>query len=580
MRRPPKIISPLRRTLRILTWTTLFTVLGVRLVFHWLDINPFQLQPAPWMGGGGPGGPGGPWGRRPPVRLYTPSKPIPTDLYRLEIEIAEADENKLRGHFWNGWNGGRGGQDDRPEVRVTVREGGVTYTNVSLHLKGAAGSFRPFDDKPALTLNFSKGDTDQDFHGFNKISLNNSVQDPSFISEQLCRELFLAAGVPTPRSDHATVVINGRDLGLYVLVEGWGKRFLKRHFKDVRGNLYDSGFVQDVDGNMSVNSGEKPDDRSDLERLSEAAHETNSRVRWEKLSRVLDVDRFISMLALEIMTCHWDGYSRNRNNFRVFHDLTADRMVFMPHGMDQMFGWGQSQPTDSLRPSMQGLVARAVATTPEGRKLLDERIRRFQQELFLEDKLTQRVDEIAARLRPTLTAYSEGLARDHDQAVAHLKRRITERVASIADQLSAPQSTLAFNPDGLARPTGWKSRIVNQNGQGISFEQRELEGRRVLGIRSRGGGNGSWRTRVQLEGGRYRFVAKARLENVGNSGGVGLRVSGVRSPVQRFPDGEWVDLSYDLELGDVGGEVELICEFSGSTGQAWFDEASLQLLRQ
>lgn len=572
--------SPLRRTIRIVVWTALATVLAVRVVFQWMDIQPFGPPRGGWGGGwpGGPGG-GGPWGRRPPVRLYTPDKPIPADLWRLEIQIADADVDKLRGHFWNGWNGGRGGE--RPEVLATVREGGRVYTNVALHLKGAAGSFRPFDDKPALTLNFDKGDADQDFHGFTKISLNNSVQDPSYISEKLCRELFVAAGVPTPQSDHATVLINGRDLGLYVLVEGWGKRFLKRHFKDVRGNLYDSGFVQDVDGNMTANSGENREDHSDLERLAQAAQESNSKVRWEKLNQVLDMDRFISMVALEIMTCHWDGYSRNRNNFRVFHDRTTDRMVFMPHGMDQMFGWGQSSPNDSLRPSMQGLVARAVASTPEGRKLIDDRIRRFHQELFDEEKMVQRVTEIAAHLRPTLAAYSEHLAREHDDAVANLTQRIRERGHSIADQLAAPRATLAVGADGIARPTDWKSRIVNQNGQGITFDTKRIDGQPCLGIQASGRmGNGSWRSKVVLEGGRYQFVGRARLEGVAEKGGVGLRVSGIRQAVGHYPDDTWIDLSYEIDLGDGGGEVELICEFTGSQGRAWFDQSSLRLVRQ
>ena len=38
------------------------------------------------------------------------------------------------------------------------------------------------------------------------------------------------------------VKLNQRNLGLYVLLEGWDKRFLKQHFKDARGNLYDGGY--------------------------------------------------------------------------------------------------------------------------------------------------------------------------------------------------------------------------------------------------------------------------------------------------------------------------------------------------
>ena len=56
-------------------------------------------------------------------------------------------------------------QTERPSVRATVREGELVWTNVSLHLKGAAGSFRSVDDKPALTLNFDKLPDGQRFHG-------------------------------------------------------------------------------------------------------------------------------------------------------------------------------------------------------------------------------------------------------------------------------------------------------------------------------------------------------------------------------------------------------------------------------
>jgi len=41
---------------------------------------------------------------------------------------------------------------------------------------------------------------------------------------------------------------------------------------------------------------------------------------------------------MEIMLAHWDGYAQNRNNYRVFHDFDSGRLVFLPHGLDQMFG--------------------------------------------------------------------------------------------------------------------------------------------------------------------------------------------------------------------------------------------------
>ena len=312
---------------------------------------------------------------------------------------------------------------ERPEILANVREGGTVYSKVALHLKGAAGSFRPFDDKPALTLNFSRHIPDQRFHGYDKISLNNSVQDPSYLCEAISRELFEAAGVPVPRADHATVLINGRDLGLYVLMEGFGKSFLKRYFKNVSGNLYDGGFVQEVTENLNTNSGDQREDRSDLRRLVQAAVDPDPAHRWQRLNQVLDMDRFLSFIAMEIMTCHWDGYGMNRNNYRLFHDVETDRMVFMPHGMDQMFGVFRSSPTSPILPPTQGLVARAIATTPAGQQLYFERIATLRTNVFIEERLTNRVHELSRRIRPTLAAYAPDLAKEHDAQVAYLCQR-------------------------------------------------------------------------------------------------------------------------------------------------------------
>src|SRR5713101_7713233 len=61
-------------------------------------------------------------------------------VYQIRIEIAPDDIAKLR-------------KDPRQFVHATIQEGGETYSEVGLHLKGAAGSFRGVDDpKPGFTL--------------------------------------------------------------------------------------------------------------------------------------------------------------------------------------------------------------------------------------------------------------------------------------------------------------------------------------------------------------------------------------------------------------------------------------------
>ena len=203
-------------------------------------------------------------------------------MRHLSIEIAEPDMGELRKTVAR-----HRSQSGRPSVPATVREGELVWTNVSLHLKGAAGSFRSVDDKPALTLNFDKLADGQRFHGLQKISLNNSVQDASHVHEKICRDLFRAAGVPVPRSDYATVELNGRRLGLFVLVEGWNKQFLRRSFSNVKGNFYEPTLAVDIDVPRAAEFGEDPTNHNALLALITAARLPD---HAERLARLRQAD--------------------------------------------------------------------------------------------------------------------------------------------------------------------------------------------------------------------------------------------------------------------------------------------------
>src|SRR5215831_14201579 len=250
---------------------------------------------------------------------------------RIQIEIPEEGMTDLSRD---------GNNRHRPSTLATVTEGGNTYTNVSIHLKGGAGSYRPIDDDPGLTLEFAKNAPGQTFHGLKKFSLNNSVQDHTFLNEKICRDLFNLAGSPAPRAGFAAVQLNGRNLGLHVLIEGANKQFLRQHFENVHGNLYQTHGNQEITARLDVNSGDDPTNNAGLRALAQAVREEDPAVRWRRLQETLDVNRFLTFMAMEVMLCHWDGYCMNQNNYRVFHDLGANKMVFIAHGTDQMFGTG------------------------------------------------------------------------------------------------------------------------------------------------------------------------------------------------------------------------------------------------
>jgi len=341
-------------------------------------------------------------------------------VLHLEIEIGPKEMDSLR-------------REPRKYVKATLKlDGKVVGTDVAIHVKGAAGSSRGIDDKPGLTLNMDKFVDGQRFKGMDKFHLANSVQDASYVQEMICGELMRAAGVPASRVHHVTVSINGKKKGLYYLKEGYDNFFLERHFGSDKGNFYDGGFLRDIDQDLQLLSG-KDDvkDRTDLKALVAACKERDPAARFAKLEKLLDMDKFISYLVVEGITCDWDGYPRNRNNYRVYHDAKTDKIIFIPSGMDQMFG----NPGEPILPGYQGLVARAVIETPEGKKRYFARMAEVMKTCYDVGTLTKRIDRREARLTPALTAVDPGAGRDYKNQANRMRELLKARAKSVEEQL-------------------------------------------------------------------------------------------------------------------------------------------------
>lgn len=320
----------------------------------------------------------------------------------------------------------------REDVPGIVRADGLTYTNVAIHLKGVA-TFRPVDDEPSLTLNFSKFVSAQRFHGLRKIHLNNGKEDPTFLCEAISAEMFGAAGLPVARVALARTRLNGRNLGPYVVIEGFTTEFLGRYFNNTKGNLYDSGFRRDVTQPLEKLSGKKPEEWADLKKLAAAAATPDLEQRWQQLARSLDTNNFSRYLAMQVLTANWDGYAMYKNNYRLYHDPESDRLFFIPHGMDQTFA---KTLMPLMPPRWDGFVARAFMETPEGRALYTQQLELLFTNVYHTEALARRVGELAARVRPMLAERSEQAAVEHDRLAVELRRRIVQRGEFLAQRLA------------------------------------------------------------------------------------------------------------------------------------------------
>jgi hypothetical protein len=500
-------------------------------------------------------------------RLHAASAGLFDDgpLLRFQIELSPEAMAGLR-------------RDPRAYVGATVRDGTNVFRDVAVRLKGRKGSFRKLDDKPALTLDFDRLKTDQRFGGLTKLHLNNSVEDTSFLHELIGTELFLEAGVPAPRVGHALVELNGKRLGLYVLKEGFATEFLAQHFARSGGEIFEPepGPGADVTGPMRRSIATNESGLSAMRRLKDVVMFSNPDERWKRLPTALDADRFLSFLALEILIGHRDGYALAKNNYRIYHDPAADRLVFLPAGMDQLFG----RTRTSLWPHPSGAVAGVVMDSAAGRGVLHQRMETLFTNTVRTGALTNRVRQVAARLAPQLNrAEGRALLREAND----LCERIEARVKMIAEELRKPAPGPLEFQENVAALRYWRATGAPEKGR---MNQETFEGRRSLHLLAAPRTSAAWRTKVWLLPGRYRFEGLTRLKGLRSvtgvrNTGVYLSVPGLDARKENGLAGDldWSLLAVEFEVKSEDRDVELICQVRASAGEAWFEEESLMLRR-
>ncbi len=481
---------------------------------------------------------------------------------RFEITVPKEFAHQLR-------------REPRKYVPATVIVGDHRFESVGLHLKGAAGSSRSFDDKPGLTLNFDKFKSGQHGFGFDKLHLNNSVQDDSYLNEIVASELYRRSGVQTARATHALVTLNGRDLGLYVLKEGYDALFLRRNFPSatsVLGNLYDGGFLRDVDQDLEHDAGDGPSDWQDLHSLVKAAEEPLSR-RPSRLEAALDVDQFLLFLAGQTLTDDWDGYGRNRNNYRLYFRPDDGRAVFIPHGMDQLF----RESGSSVNPSWDALVSRQVMEVPEFRQRYRQQLAWMTTNSFTAPQISNQLQQVVGRLQNAFQGRSQNEWRSLERAQRTQQAKIFRRIQSVERQLGLAAS-VASVPPKQPGPDDWEAR-PRSGASILEVAALNSDGPALHLVSRRRGTVGSFRTRIWLPAGQYQFSGNLRVRGVHGGKGAGLRISGQQRRTGLSGDRDWSRTQFDFSLSEER-EVELVVELESDAGEAWFDCASLKITPQ
>ncbi len=226
-----------------------------------------------------------------------------------------------------------------------------TVKNIGFRLRGNTSRL---SQKKSFKVSFNTFTKGGKFEGVEKLNLNGEHNDPSSSRAVIYWYLLRKMGVEGPRANHVQVYINNNYYGLYTNVEHIDEEFADIYYGNKDGNLYkclwpadltyrgtnqaDYKFMSGDHRTYELKTNEETDNYSDLVEFNSALNLTPGEDLVCELDSILNIQSFLKIAALDVLTSNWDGYAYNKNNFYLYHNSGNGLFEYIPYDVDNTFG--------------------------------------------------------------------------------------------------------------------------------------------------------------------------------------------------------------------------------------------------
>jgi spore coat protein CotH len=298
-----------------------------------------------------------------------------TQVFEAEVSIARADPDS---------------PDGCPDEEV--RDGDVLHRTVDFSIR-TSGNMTKGTPKSSYKIEFTRDE--EEFLGMKELNLKSMWNDVSQMREAIAWRMFQKAALPSSRHSYAKFCINDRYYGLYSIIEGVDKPFIKERFgKNDEGNLYKANWFMvgsnDVDlgpatlahrernGDDSgrqyfrerdlgdrtyeLETNEDDDDPAELQTYDDlatfirvtngvtipgGAEKFNTDEYRAAVEAIFDVESFLRWAALNNLMGSWDNYYGTPANYYLYNsgkkkaedEFMADPYFhWLPWDYDNSFG--------------------------------------------------------------------------------------------------------------------------------------------------------------------------------------------------------------------------------------------------
>jgi hypothetical protein len=328
-------------------------------------------------------------------------------------------------------------------VHAELDFNGQTLKDVAVRYKGN-GTFMESRGsiKRSLKIELNRYTKGQKIAGQTKLNLHNNVTDASWMNEVLSYKLFRDAGVPAPRTAYARVFVSVPGLydkkyfGLYSLVEDVDTHFARERFatkegaifKPVTGDLFGytgedwAKYNQSYDPKTELSAEEKRR-VIDFSKLLTSGSDTDVEA---KLAGFVNLEELARFMSVTVWLSTMDSILMMGQNFYVYLHPQTHQFQFVPWDLDHSFGQFPMGGTQEQRENLsiqkpwrgENRFLDHMFKNETFKKLYLATMTQFSKSLFLPERFTKQVDEIAAAIRPAVKEESEEKLARFDRVVA------------------------------------------------------------------------------------------------------------------------------------------------------------------
>lgn len=214
---------------------------------------------------------------------------------------------------------------------------GEVFSSVGLRAKGN-NSLRLVNEygleRYSLKIEFDHFQDGNTYYGLDKLSLDSSYQDNSYMKNYLAYDMMDYMGVPSPLCSYVRVTVNGEDWGLFLAVEEPEEAFARRNYGADHGKLYKPDYRSLEAENRDVALQYTTEDPADYDNIfRNAKFESNAEDQARligalktlsegtDLESAVNVDEVLRYFAVQVFVVNLDSYlGRTGHNYFLYEE--------------------------------------------------------------------------------------------------------------------------------------------------------------------------------------------------------------------------------------------------------------------